>query len=526
MATTGRPVHNRTLLAPIPDIRSGTVTSAKPFEAPLSPAERDRLSAADKRARTSRGSGRLQGAHSRASAVAVVALAVLTALSLLLVIIAADRPSFLASGTWPGFFPAWLVGPLQGLWPQLHPSPMTLMYLVSAVMVAMFCCYVVALRFSDHLRPRWLLATIVALHVVFFLSPPLQYTDVFNYINYGRMAVVHHLDPYVVTPLLEPHADPSFALSNWHGLLSPYGPLFTQLTEALVPLGVPASFWALKLLDGLASLGTLVLVWHTARWLGRRPAYAVAFAGLNPLVLVWGLGAVHYDSIMMLFLVLAMYLVVRSRRACDAPRSIRRLEFGAGAALAVAVAIKVSAGIVIPIFLLSARSRRTLAGMICTAAVLAAASFASFGAHGPSLAAQSTMINVRGLPDVLGYALGLGGETRWLHTAFTVGLIAAVALCSAWAWRSPEQWLTAAGTLMLALVLSLSWSVPWYVLWILPFAGLSRSRRLTATVLVLSAYFLLSFMPAEPDLANRVGFHPQSTAIGRAAGRAVSSLGG
>ncbi len=46
--------------------------------------------------------------------------------------------------------------------------------------------------------------------------------------------------------MLEPHSDPSFLLSNWHQLLSPYGPLFTLMTFAVVPLGVGGSFWALK----------------------------------------------------------------------------------------------------------------------------------------------------------------------------------------------------------------------------------------------------------------------------------------
>lgn len=514
---------------PIPDIPSGdTITPAATLDTSLGMAAREGLSVAPERVGDERAPDGPQAvqAGAAASAGAASALVALSALSILLVIIAADRPSFLTRGSARELFPAWIAGPLHGLWPQLHPSATTLMSLVSAVMVAMFCCYVVALRFGAHLRLRWTLATIVALHVIFFLSPPLQYTDVFNYINYGRMAVVDHLNPYTVIPLLEPHADPSFALSNWHGLLSPYGPLFTQLTEALVPLGVPASLWALKLADGVASLATLLLVWRTAQLLGRRPAAAVAFAGLNPLALVWGLGAVHYDSIMMLFLVLSVYLVVRSRRTPDAWSSSRRLQVGAGAGLAVAVAIKVAAGIALPIFLLSGRSRRMLAGLIPTAAVLAAASYASFGLHGPDLTAQSTMINVHGLPDVLGYALGFGGETHGMHTALTITLLLAVVVCSAWAWRSPEHWITAAGMVMLALVLSLSWSVPWYVLWILPFAALSGSRRLRAIVLVLSAYFLLSFMPAEPGLANRVGFHPQSTAIGRASGRAVAALGG
>ena len=93
----------------------------------------------------------------------------------------------------------------------------------------------------------------------------------FNYINYGRMEIVHHLNPYTTIPMLEPHSDPSYILSNWHELLSPYGPLFTLLTFAVVPLGVAGSFWALKAILALASLGTILLVWRCARLLGRDP---------------------------------------------------------------------------------------------------------------------------------------------------------------------------------------------------------------------------------------------------------------
>ena len=39
---------------------------------------------------------------------------------------------------------------------------------------------------------------VLAIHAVLLLAPPLSYTDVFNYINYGRMGVVHHLNPYGV----------------------------------------------------------------------------------------------------------------------------------------------------------------------------------------------------------------------------------------------------------------------------------------------------------------------------------------
>ena len=48
------------------------------------------------------------------------------------------------------------------------------------------------------------------------------------------MESVYHLNPYTTIPALEPHSDPTFVLSNWHGLLSPYGPLFTLFTIGLV----------------------------------------------------------------------------------------------------------------------------------------------------------------------------------------------------------------------------------------------------------------------------------------------------
>ncbi len=48
------------------------------------------------------------------------------------------------------------------------------------------------------------------MHAIFFLAPPLALTDVFNYVNYGRMEVVHHLNPYTTIPILEPHNDPSY----------------------------------------------------------------------------------------------------------------------------------------------------------------------------------------------------------------------------------------------------------------------------------------------------------------------------
>ena len=175
-----------------------------------------------------------------------------------------------------------MAGPLAGLVPSLTRDDARLRALSSGAIALLFASYLLALRYSTRLRARWVIAAIVAVQAILLCAPPLFSTDVFNYLNYGRMGVVHGLNPYTTAPLLEPHGDPTFAISNWHHLLSPYGPLFTLLTYALSPLGVGASFWTVKVIIALASLATLALVWRCAALLGRPRRAAIVLVGLNP----------------------------------------------------------------------------------------------------------------------------------------------------------------------------------------------------------------------------------------------------
>jgi Glycosyltransferase family 87 len=452
-----------------------------------------------------------------ARAIAALSLLGLVASSLTVVLIAAERPSFLAPFTRPGFFPAWMVGPLRGLWPGLTANPSRLAWLVSALMALMFGLYLVAFLTASRLRARWTIAAVLATHLIFLLAPPLSYTDVFNYVNYGRMGVVHHLNPYVTLPASGPHADLSFALSNWHHLRSPYGPLFTLLSYALVPLGVKASFWALKLLVCGASLATLGLVWRCARLLRRSPVAAVAFVAFNPIVLVWGLGADHNDALMMLFVVLAVYLALRERPGPS--------WGGAGGALVTGIFVKASAAVLLPVFLVAgAARRRFVAGALLAAAALALVSVSAFGVHLPDLSTQGRLVTAIGIPNLIGLALGQGGETATLQ--IIVGALAGLAVlgCAIWAGRRPREWITACGIAMLALVVSLSWAAPWYVLWILPFAALSAGRRLRVATTLLGAYLILAFMPAAVLLAGEVGFHPAATPLGVEHARAIANV--
>jgi hypothetical protein len=491
--------------------------------------------AAGERRLRARWADALAGA-TRAQWLGAICVLTIVACSLLVVLMAADRPSLLSPTTHTNFFPGWMAGPLGGAWPGLTRDGATLRWIFSGAVLGMYAAYLLLLASGPALSARLVIGVVLLVHGIFLLAPPLALTDVFNYINYGRMEVVHNLNPYTTIPILEPHSDPSYALSNWHQLLSPYGPLFTLLTFLVVPLGVAASFWALKVILAAASLAMLALVWRCARLLGRDPVAAVALVGLNPIVLVWGLGGDHNDSLMLLCIVLGFYLLLRLR-AGEASTAARRrrwllglppLGLAAGAAFVAAAAIKASAAVLIPVVLAGiARSKRSLAavlaGMLLTGAVLGLASLIVFGLHVPDLNTQSRLVTNESVPNLIGLAIGAGGETETLRVVLSGVLVGTVLACCVRAWRAQES-LSASGWASLVLLVTLSWVLPWYVLWVLPLAALSRSRRLRVACAVVGAYLIISWMPASTLVWDAIGFHPEKTSLGRLHQRYVKEL--
>ncbi|MGA2454661.1 MAG: hypothetical protein ABSG93_14185 [Solirubrobacteraceae bacterium] len=457
--------------------------------------------------------------------VRVVPLLALVMLCVVVVALAAHHASFLSPTATPQRYPSWMAGPLAGLWPGAIPRAHTLTWLISVALGLLYVAYLLVLRGAPRIQPGWILGGIVAVQLTFLLAPPLQYTDVFNYINYGRMGVVHHLDPYSTLPLLEPHSDPAYAISNWHYLRSPYGPLFTLLTYALVPLGVAASLWAIKIIVGACSLGLLALVWRLARLLGRSPTLAVAFVGLNPIVLVWGLGGEHNDFIMVFLVLAAVYLLLTPRLRGEPPgplpggawhRGLAGPELAAGALLVGAVGIKASAAIFVPLAIAIAQRRRPLlVGIGGTAVVLVAASLLAFGPHLGGVRAQSTLVSPEGLPNLLGILLGLGGETAGLRGLLTGAAAVIILLAAARAWRRPLGAMEYGCVSAIALIFTLGWSAPWYVLWALPFAALAASKRWRVVLLVYTLYALIASSPSLANIEHALHFNPRTDRLGR-----------
>ena len=79
---------------------------------------------------------------------------------------------------------------------------------------------------------------VAALQLIVFVGPILLSTDVFSYIAYARMGVVHGINPYLHGPIAIV-GDPVYHYvgQDWKHVATAYGPLYTLLSYPLAPLG-------------------------------------------------------------------------------------------------------------------------------------------------------------------------------------------------------------------------------------------------------------------------------------------------
>ena len=395
-------------------------------------------------------------------------------------------------------FPSWISGVLHDVGgTTLSENAYT------AWMVAMLGCYLAVLALVRSLSMRAVATTVVLLHVLLALAPPLDLTDIFNYLGFARLGVVHGLNPYSHAVIAVP-GDPVVPFDSWRHLHSPYGPLFTLLTYAIAPLGLAAGVWLLKAAAAVLSLGCVALLAWCARRLGRDPRAAVALMGLNPVVVIFGVGGGHNDFLMLLLVIGGIALTISARE-----------PLGAVATIA-AAGVKASAAILFPFELLGTRSGRRRATLLAGAATAVAGLAISFAVFGPAVLngvrSQAQCVSKLSVPDTLGRIVGAGGAVTSVH------VVLVVAFAGVFVWQltrtRPGRWVTPAGWATLALLAALTWLMPWYIAWALPLAALSDSRRFKIAVLIALVYSMLIWLP------------PITSAISRALPAATPHLAG
>jgi alpha-1,6-mannosyltransferase len=351
------------------------------------------------------------------------------------------------------------------------------------------------------IEPKRLVEATIALTVAAFaLAPVLLSHDVYSYVDYARLGVVHGLDPYVYPPAAAPF-DPAYARVTWIDATSAYGPLFTLIAYPLAWLPIWLAVAALKAVAALSVLAVAALVARVAPARGVSPLAAAAFVALNPLVLIHVVGGAHNDALAMLAATIGIAAMLAAREA------------RAGAAFVAAFAFKAPAAIAAPFALLSASrmkpyvphrghkasfspATRLLIGASAAALALAAAAFAAFGWNwldAVGLAGENQhRTSHMSVPITFARITGLD-PTAVRATALALFAIAFVYLLLR-TWQGAD-WLRCAAWASFALLLATAWLLPWYLIWALPLVALSRDRPLQLLTLALTAYQLPARMP-------------------------------
>ncbi len=336
---------------------------------------------------------------------------------------------------------------------------------------------------ADRRAARWSIALVGTLAVIVCAGPVLFSTDVFSYIAYARMGVLHGLDPYLHGPI-RIEGDPIFKYvgEDWLKVATAYGPLYTLLSYPLAVLGLKGAVWGAKVEALAACAGTLALTWRCARARGYDPAVALVAVGANPLWVLYGLGGAHNDVIMTFFMMAAVAFVFSEREA------------RAGASVVAAGMVKATGAVLLPFMLLSRRKGSTLWGAVGALVAIAVVSYPVFGLHGldviSALNRDAALVSTDSFPNEIAHLLGKPGVFPADHTLLKAALVVIVLHLMWRTWRGYD-WVSASGWTLLAIAVTSTWLLAWYTLWALPLAMVARDRRLLIAIFAVQGLFIV-----------------------------------
>jgi Glycosyltransferase family 87 len=399
----------------------------------------------------------------------------------LLIALAAGRTSVLLPASVVRPVPDWLAGVFgQGV------VDLGLGGLI-AVLSVMFVSYALTIGAASQLSARPVLIGIAVLNAVVLLAPPLFSTDVFSYVAYGRIGALYGTNPYLHGPTLI-QWDPlyQFIALRWVNTPTAYGPLFTVLSYLLAPLGIAWNVVAYKAIAAISTLVIVVVVWNAARLRGLNSVKAAAVVGLNPVIVVYGVGGGHNDLLMLAILVTGVYVLLQEKQRTS------------GALIVAASAVKLTAGVLLPFAVAQSARRRAgsiglrsvLLGLALSIGIASLLSFLVFGTGPLHLLGTLHQVQAHGgvnsFPGVILTVLGLGKLIGTVSLVLDAGLVVCILWLLVRVWRGQLDWISGAGWATVGMLLTAGLLLPWYVGWLVPLAALSTDRRLFTASLVLT----------------------------------------
>ncbi len=374
---------------------------------------------------------------------------------------------------------------------------------LAAIFLLILIIYLLALRYLPRLvSRRYIIFSVLLLGGTFAMVSIVTSQDIYSYIIYARMFILYHLNPLTNSPLVV-FDDPAYLHIYWVDQPSAYGPVWAVITGGLQWLSDLFGFGrnnlvpmvlGLRLLALAAHLYSTLLIWsicgHLQRLTGKvsaqvRMQATLAFAW-NPLLLFEACVNAHNDTVLLVFVLLAVWFLVRQ------PTGSLRSVLAATVMLALATSLKINIVLLLPGLLLFLWTQpQRIRAMVAVLAVYAGSIvllYAPFWDHGAVLGVlrvnPGTYRNINTITEFLthfynsilqrlGYPkppdIGSPAEI-FLHTlsltmfALTYLLLCGRALLAKNALRTPVdllRWMTLIWLLYCAL--GAPWMWPWYL---------------------------------------------------------------
>jgi hypothetical protein len=339
---------------------------------------------------------------------------------------------------------------------------------------------------------------------------PANSTDILGYIGQGRIAGVYGANPYLHT--YSEFADSFSPFVEWN-ITMPYGPVMAPvfiLAAWVSVYSVLGAVFTLKLIWLAIHCANCFLIYRILQAWRLDASFGVFLFGLNPLALLELVANGHNDGLLILFGLCAI-------------RALQTRRPGAALWLALLSALVKLPGVFIlssvAVYLMWRREWRGLIyGALACAAPLLILKATLFTTKDSLLSLTNTEsftqnslhhLLIGGLYEI-GWRLGIDYETIYLADRRVFSAVF-IGFCL-WRWsrlrelsgliREPAYIFSA------LLIAQAAWFFPWYVVWLLPFAALTDSRRLRWAIVVFSWTALALY--AFPDFI--VSDAPLSTA--------------
>ncbi len=362
---------------------------------------------------------------------------------------------------------------------------------------SLFLLYGMAYRAvrGRHSRLMW---GVVAAGMVLFNGTmlwlyPVDAADVFDNIMRGRMLAYHGGNPLYETPA-QFQVDPFFRYVAWKVHPSAYGPLWELIAAGAARLagdGVIANVLVFKLVSVAAYVTTTILIGLMLQHsVPERALAGVVLFAWNPLVIYVTAGSGHNDAVMVLFIVLGFYWLMRGRLTLAA------LAQTAGALTKFIPALLVPVIVVGALRQLQgrwARARYAIATTL-TCGLLTVGLYAPFWRGGDVLGVSRRVhLFTTSLPTLIQVTLEprLGEPMADLLAARAALL--ALTVWMIWqlraTWRSDDRAApvrSGLSILLFYLLVSCPWFQAWYAMWPLALAALVSDEGLLAGSVLLS----------------------------------------